>query len=142
MLARSTSTIRKFKILSKVDSPSPSSIQNVTVDHTPPLYPPTNHLSPVLCGYLHRQNTLSAVVSKQQSLSGEIFSLTNSTFNLRSPSQLSSALFPNSPKQPVTMEKIDSLAGAGNPLAGKIFQVEAVGAASQEAQIVLTAVER
>jgi len=29
------------------------------------------------------------------------------------------------------MEKIDSLAGAGNPLAGKIFQVEAVGVASQ-----------
>ncbi|GMI53622.1 hypothetical protein ScalyP_jg883, partial [Parmales sp. scaly parma] len=47
----------------------------------------------------------------QQSLSGEIFSLTNSTFNLRSPSQLSSALFPNSPKQSVTMEKIDSLTG-------------------------------
>ena len=57
------------------------------------------------------------------------------------------------------MENIDSLAGAGNPLAGKNFQVEAVGAASQgefrfpvsfrslkrphlEAQIVPTAVER
>ncbi|GMI53324.1 hypothetical protein ScalyP_jg466 [Parmales sp. scaly parma] len=67
---------------------------------------------------------VSAVVSQQQSLSGEIFSLTNSTFNLRSPSQLSSALFPNPPKQSVTMEKIDSLAGAGNPLAGKIFKLE------------------
>ena len=62
-------------------------------------------------------------------------------------------------QQSVTMENIDSLAGAGNPLAGKKFQVEAVGAASQgefrfpvsfrslkrphlEAQIVPTAVER
>ncbi|GMI58883.1 hypothetical protein ScalyP_jg92, partial [Parmales sp. scaly parma] len=52
------------------------------------------------------------------------------------------ALFPNSPKQSVTMEKIDSLAGTGNPLAGKKIQVEAVGVASQEAQIVPTAVER
>jgi len=47
MLTRSTSTIRKFKILSSMRlSTSPSSIQNVTVDRPPPISPPTNYLPP------------------------------------------------------------------------------------------------
>ena len=54
---------------------------NITMNRSVLISPPTNILSPSYASGTGSQNTLSAVVTQQQSLSGEIFSLTNSTFN-------------------------------------------------------------
>jgi len=54
---------------------------NITINRSVLISPPTNFLSPSYASGTGSQNTLSAVVTQQQSLSGEIFSLTNSTFN-------------------------------------------------------------
>ncbi|GMI53111.1 hypothetical protein ScalyP_jg722 [Parmales sp. scaly parma] len=54
---------------------------NITMNRSVLISPPTNFLSPSYASGTGSQNTLSAVVTQQQSLYGEIFSLTNSTFN-------------------------------------------------------------